>query len=148
MIETSGLRKSFRTRSGRCTAGVDAAGSAGLATAGGELPAAPRAGITGRARVTRPALPGRTLLEIATIVLTAAVVTALARPGLRRVTLEPRWPRRVAGFSPFFWAASGMRALFAGHVAEPSMWRGPAIAVVLAAVAVAWPARLFARSLR
>jgi ABC-2 type transport system permease protein len=64
------------------------------------------------------------------------------------LTLAPLWLRRVADFNPFYWATSGMRALFAGHVSDPAVWRGLVIVVVLAAIAVAWSARLFARSLR
>jgi ABC-2 type transport system permease protein len=54
----------------------------------------------------------------------------------------------VADWNPFYWAATGMRALFAGYAGDPSVWKALVITAALTAVAVVWPARLFARSLR
>jgi len=64
------------------------------------------------------------------------------------LTLAPLWIRQVADWNPFYWATLGMRALFAGHPGDPHVWQGLLIVLGLAALATAWSARLFSRSLR
>jgi ABC-2 type transport system permease protein len=58
------------------------------------------------------------------------------------------WLRRVADWNPFFWATSALRALFAGHLGQPVVWQGLLVVASMTCLAVAWSARLFARSLR
>jgi ABC-2 type transport system permease protein len=41
-----------------------------------------------------------------------------------------------------------MRALFAGHPGDASVWQSEALMAAVALVALAWSARLFARSVR
>lgn len=64
------------------------------------------------------------------------------------LTLAPFWLHRVADWNPFYWATNGMRALFAGHIGDPSVWRSLIIVVVLAVFAMTWSVRLFARSIQ
>lgn len=60
----------------------------------------------------------------------------------------PAWLVTVAKFNPFSWAVDGVRALFAGHIGNPSVWQGLAIVLALACAAVVWAARSFARTVR
>jgi ABC-2 type transport system permease protein len=82
------------------------------------------------------------------------VINAVAQPlmllggVLLPLTLAPLWLQRIAYWNPFYWATVAMRALFAGHLADPAVWRGLVIVGGMTAVTVAWSSRLFARSLR
>ena len=82
------------------------------------------------------------------------MINALAQPVmllggvLLPLALAPLWIQRIADWNPFFWATSAMRALFAGQVGNPAVWKGLIIVLGMATLAVAWSARLFARSLR
>jgi ABC-2 type transport system permease protein len=60
----------------------------------------------------------------------------------------PAWLVTVARFNPFSWAVEGTRALFAGDLGNDRVWQGLLITSVLAALAVVWAARSFARSVR
>jgi ABC-2 type transport system permease protein len=64
------------------------------------------------------------------------------------LTLAPLWLRRVADWNPFYWATNGMRALFAGHVSDRSVWLSLIIVLALTAFAMTWSVRLFARSVQ
>jgi len=64
------------------------------------------------------------------------------------LTLAPLWLHRMAEWNPFYWATNGMRALFAGHIGDPSVWQSLIIVAVLTVFAMTWSVRLFARSLR
>jgi ABC-2 type transport system permease protein len=64
------------------------------------------------------------------------------------LALAPLWLRRVADWNPFYWATDGMRALFAGHFGDHTVWQSLIIVTALTVLAVAWSAREFARSLR
>ncbi len=64
------------------------------------------------------------------------------------LALAPLWLFRIAEWNPFYWATNGMRALFAGHVGDHSVWQSLIVVAVLTAFAMAWSVRLFARSLR
>ncbi|MBN1237952.1 MAG: ABC transporter permease [Gammaproteobacteria bacterium] len=64
------------------------------------------------------------------------------------LALAPEWLQRIAAFNPFSWAVEGTRELFAGNLGADSVWQGLAITAVLAALAVVWAARAFARSVR
>lgn len=60
----------------------------------------------------------------------------------------PGWLVTVAKFNPFSWAVDGTRALFAGDAGDDTVWQGLLIMATLAALAVTWAARAFARSVR
>jgi ABC-2 type transport system permease protein len=64
------------------------------------------------------------------------------------LALGPLWLRRMAIWNPFYWATAAMRALYAGHLGDPAVWRGLVIVAAVTMLTVAWSARLFARSLR
>ncbi|WP_329104435.1 ABC transporter permease [Micromonospora sp. NBC_01699] len=64
------------------------------------------------------------------------------------LTFAPGWLQAVADWNPFSWAVEGTRALFAGDLGNDRVWQGLGIVAVLTAVAVAWAAREFARSVR
>jgi ABC-2 type transport system permease protein len=64
------------------------------------------------------------------------------------LTFAPGWLQGVAAWNPFSWAVDGTRALFRGDLGSPDVWQGLVIMAVLAALAVVWAAREFARSVR
>jgi len=64
------------------------------------------------------------------------------------LTFAPGWLQGIADWNPFSWAVDGTRALFRGDLGSPDVWQGLIIMAVLAAAAVAWAARMFARSVR
>lgn len=64
------------------------------------------------------------------------------------LTYAPGWLQGIADWNPFSWAVNGTRALFRGDLAAPDVWQGLLIMAVLAVLAVAWAARMFAKSVR
>jgi ABC-2 type transport system permease protein len=64
------------------------------------------------------------------------------------LTYAPGWLQGIADWNPFSWAVDGTRALFRGDLGAPAVWQGLTIMATLAVLAVAWSARLFARSVR
>jgi ABC-2 type transport system permease protein len=64
------------------------------------------------------------------------------------LALAPLWLRTVADWNPFNWAVTGMRALYAGNPGDDHVWKSIVICAALVVVAVAWSARLFARSVK
>src|ERR687893_303175 len=64
------------------------------------------------------------------------------------LTFAPGWLQGIANWNPFSWAVDGVRALFRGDLGSPEVWQGLVIMAVLAALAVGWAAREFARSVR
>jgi ABC-2 type transport system permease protein len=60
----------------------------------------------------------------------------------------PDWLQSVADWNPFSWAVDGARALFAGDLGNDAVWQGLSVMAVITALAVAWAAREFARSVR
>ena len=64
------------------------------------------------------------------------------------LTYAPGWLQGIADWNPFSWAVDGTRALFRGDLGAPAVWQGLLIMAVLAAEAVGWAAREFARSVR
>jgi ABC-2 type transport system permease protein len=80
------------------------------------------------------------------VINTVAQPVALLAGVLLPLALAPLWMQRVAKFNPFAWATDGMRALFNGHLGDPSVWRSVIIVGVLAVGTVFWSARLFTRT--
>lgn len=64
------------------------------------------------------------------------------------LALAPVWLRRASDGNPYSRAVTGMRALFAGHAGDDSVWQGLGLMAAVAVLALAWSARLFARSVR
>jgi ABC-2 type transport system permease protein len=64
------------------------------------------------------------------------------------LTFAPGWLQGVADWNPFSWAVNGTRALFRGDLGAPDVWQGLLIMAALAVLAVAWAARMFAKSVR
>lgn len=64
------------------------------------------------------------------------------------LTYAPGWLQGIADWNPFSWAVDGTRALFRGDLGSSDVWQGLLIMAVLAAAAVGWAAREFARSVR
>jgi ABC-2 type transport system permease protein len=64
------------------------------------------------------------------------------------LTFAPGWLQGIADWNPFSWAVNGTRALFRGDLGASDVWQGLVIMAVLAALAVVWAAREFARSVR
>ena len=64
------------------------------------------------------------------------------------LTYAPGWLQGIADWNPFSWEVDGTRALFRGDLGAPAVWQGLVIMAVLAAAAVGWAAREFARSVR
>ncbi|GLI03416.1 ABC transporter permease [Phytohabitans aurantiacus] len=82
------------------------------------------------------------------VINTVAQPVALLAGVLLPVALAPMWIQRVSDWNPFYWATNGMRALFAGDIGDPSVWRSMLIVAALAVATVLWSARLFARTVR
>ncbi|MBE1486996.1 ABC transporter permease [Plantactinospora soyae] len=64
------------------------------------------------------------------------------------LTFAPGWLQGIADWNPFSWAVDGARALFAGDLGNDAVWQGLSVMTVITALAVAWAAREFARSVR
>jgi ABC-2 type transport system permease protein len=67
---------------------------------------------------------------------------------LRQQRFRLIWLRAIAAWNPFSWAVDAARALFAGHPADPDVWKALLIVTALAVVASVWSARRFATSVR
>ncbi|MFE0461745.1 ABC transporter permease [Kitasatospora sp. NPDC058965] len=85
---------------------------------------------------------------LAPVLNTIAQPVALLSGVLLPLSLAPGWLRAVADWNPFYWAVEGIRALFAGHPGDASVWRSLVLVTALTVVAVAWSARLFTDRVR
>ncbi|GAB1643098.1 ABC transporter permease [Krasilnikovia sp. MM14-A1259] len=94
------------------------------------------------------ALKVRSEDALAPLMNTVAQPVLLLSGILLPLTFAPGWLQGVADWNPFSWAVDGTRALFRGDLAADAVWQGLVIMAVLAAAAVAWAARMFARSVR
>jgi len=79
---------------------------------------------------------------------TIAQPLALLSGVLLPLTLAPHWLVSIAKWNPFYWATNATRALFGGHLSDPSVWKGLVLMVVLMVPAMTWSVRLFARRVR
>lgn len=64
------------------------------------------------------------------------------------LTLAPLWMVAIAKVNPFYWATNGMRDLFAGDLAAPSVWVSFVVVLALTALSINWSLRLFTRDVR
>lgn len=64
------------------------------------------------------------------------------------LTLAPLWMLEIARENPFYWATNGLRALFAGDAAAPSVWLSLLGVLAMSALGLRWSLRLFARGVR
>jgi ABC-2 type transport system permease protein len=94
------------------------------------------------------ALVVRSDAALAPVVNTIAQPIALLSGVLLPLSLAPGWLRAVADWNPFYWAVEGIRALFAGHPGDASVWRSLVLVSALTVVAVLWSARLFTDRVR
>ncbi|MEO6703534.1 MAG: ABC transporter permease [Jatrophihabitantaceae bacterium] len=79
---------------------------------------------------------------------TIAQPLALLSGVLLPLTLAPHWLVSIARWNPFYWATNANRALFSGHIDDPSVWKGIVLMVVLMVPAMIWSVRLFAQRVR
>jgi ABC-2 type transport system permease protein len=64
------------------------------------------------------------------------------------VSTAPGWLLGISRWNPMSWAVDAVRALFAGHPGDRSVWIALLILGSLTVVTVTWTARSFARSVR
>jgi ABC-2 type transport system permease protein len=79
---------------------------------------------------------------------TLAQPLALLSGVLLPLTLAPHWLLDIARWNPFYWSTNATRALFGGHIGDPSVWKGMLITLVLGVLAMMWSVRLFANRVR
>jgi ABC-2 type transport system permease protein len=94
------------------------------------------------------ALRIKNVAALGPLINTVSQPLALLSGVLLPLTLAPIWLVRVADWNPFYWATSGVRSLFAGHVSEDVVWQALAINIPLSLLAVGWATRLFASRVR
>lgn len=92
-------------------------------------------------KVNNPSVLGQVINNVAQpLMLLSGTLLPLA--------LAPLWLRRVADYNPFYWAVTGMRALYAGHPGDTHVWGSLVICGAIVVGAVTWSASLFARSVK
>jgi ABC-2 type transport system permease protein len=64
------------------------------------------------------------------------------------LTLAPLWMIEIAWENPFYWGTNGVRALFADHLSDSTVWVSLLVVTALAALTMAWTTRLFTRTVR
>jgi ABC-2 type transport system permease protein len=79
---------------------------------------------------------------------TFAQPLALLSGVLLPLTLAPHWLKAIARWNPFYWSTNATRALFSGHVSDPSVWKGIVLMVALVVPVMWWSVRLFAQRVR
>ncbi|HEV2886638.1 MAG TPA: ABC transporter permease, partial [Jatrophihabitans sp.] len=79
---------------------------------------------------------------------TVAQPLALLSGVLLPLTLAPHWLLNIARWNPFYWATNANRALFGGHIGDPSVWKGMVLVIIMLVPAMMLSIRLFARRVR
>ncbi len=64
------------------------------------------------------------------------------------LTLAPLWMLYIARANPFYWGTNGVRALFADHLGDTTVWVSLLVLMAVSAVTLTWSVRMFARSIR
>jgi ABC-2 type transport system permease protein len=80
---------------------------------------------------------------LAPVLNTVVLPTMLLSGVLLPMTLAPAWLRAVSSANPLKHAVDATRALFTGHLSDPSVGRGLIIMAVLAVLAVWWAVQSF-----
>jgi ABC-2 type transport system permease protein len=92
------------------------------------------------------ALAVRSEDSYAPIVFTATLPILLLSGVLLPMTIAPQWLQSVAHLNPLLYAVDAARAIFLGHLADPSVSKGVAILAILAGISVVIGARQFGRA--
>ncbi|HVC78039.1 MAG TPA: ABC transporter permease [Candidatus Micrarchaeaceae archaeon] len=82
----------------------------------------------------------------APLIFTSSLPILLLSGVLLPLGLAPRWLRSIAALNPLSYAVDAARAVFLGHLDDPSVVRGVALMAVLAILAVFLGARAFGRA--
>jgi ABC-2 type transport system permease protein len=82
----------------------------------------------------------------APIVFTATLPILLLSGVLLPMAIAPQWLQNIAHLNPLLYAVDASRAIFLGHLSDPSVAKGVFILAVLSAVAVVIGARQFGRA--
>lgn len=84
----------------------------------------------------------------------SSVINNLAMPlmllsgTLLPIAIAPLWLRDTANANPFNWAVTGVRSLFVNNGGNPEIWQALIIMVCVAALALGWATRVFAKAVR
>lgn len=82
----------------------------------------------------------------APIVFTSALPILLLSGVLLPLGFAPQWLRNIAAANPLSYAVDAARAVFIGHLGDPSVVKGVAVMLVLSIVAIVIGARAFGRA--
>ena len=82
----------------------------------------------------------------APIVFTATLPILLLSGVLLPMAIAPQWLQNIAHLNPLLYAVDAARAIFLGHLADPSVAKGVFILAILSAIAVVIGARQFGRA--
>jgi ABC-2 type transport system permease protein len=82
----------------------------------------------------------------APIIFTSSLPILLLSGVLLPLGLAPQWLRNVAAVNPLSYAVDAARAVFLGHLSDPSVAKGVLIMAVLSVVAILFGARAFGRA--
>jgi len=80
-----------------------------------------------------------------TVIDTAVQPVMLLAGVLLPLSVAPLLLVRIAKWDPLYWVTTGVRALFNGDTGAFAVWVSLAVVVVMAATAMAWAVRMFAR---
>ncbi|MFN8517247.1 MAG: ABC transporter permease [Thermomicrobiales bacterium] len=80
---------------------------------------------------------------LAPVLNTVVLPTMLLSGVLLPMTLAPRWLRILSSINPLKHAVDATRALFTGHLSDPSVTRGLGIMAILTILAVWWAVQSF-----
>jgi ABC-2 type transport system permease protein len=82
----------------------------------------------------------------APIIFTSTLPILLLSGVLLPLGLAPQWLRNIAAANPLSYAVDAARAVFLGHLSDPSVVKGVLIMAVLSIIAIAMGARAFGRA--
>jgi ABC-2 type transport system permease protein len=82
----------------------------------------------------------------APLIFTSSLPILLLSGVLLPLGLAPQWLRSIAAVNPLSYAVDAARAVFLGHLGDPSVVRGVALMAVLAILAIFLGARAFGRA--
>jgi ABC-2 type transport system permease protein len=64
------------------------------------------------------------------------------------LTLAPLWMVYIARENPFYWGTNGVRALYANHLGDSTVWVSLLVVLAVGALCMTWAMRTFARTVR